>query len=125
MTDLGSDRMTQLAERLLRLTIQQKIKWSEAEGDSYIYAMADASAVIRNVDNDGRHPYALELYDKSGDIVDSLTTAYPRANHSVPPYNDLVMNLFVMARRSAHNVDEVINNFMAALPEPDEDDLAW
>jgi hypothetical protein len=119
--DYGTRRMADLATRLLTLTTSNKITWSEGEGGSYIYDTANSSISIRNADNDGKHPYVLDVYSARGEVVDTLRSRYVvPGSHATPlPWNDVLESLFTMARRSALNVDAVLDELLASLPDDD------
>lgn len=119
MSNSGNERLMELAGRLLSLTRQGKIHWSQGEASSYEYSTATSSVLVSNDDEDGRHPFTLEVYNDSGNVVDQLKTGYT-ATHMAYAWNDLIEELYTVARRDALDIDKVLDEILAQLPT-DED----
>lgn len=115
----GEAKLIALAERLLRLTERRKISWTQATDDAYQYSASSSTVIIGNVDHDGRHPYFFDLYDAQGTVVDTFRTHFHSSatTDAEPSTNLTIEALYVMARRSALNVDSVLDSLLADLPE--------
>lgn len=59
--------------------------------------------IIRSVDGDGRHPYALDVLNQQGTIVESFNT-----NELSSEAGDVLESLYHTARRNATNIDKII-----------------
>ncbi|HWL37316.1 MAG TPA: hypothetical protein VNQ77_14125 [Frankiaceae bacterium] len=124
MRDYGTNRLWALAQRLIALTEQGKVSWSEgAAADSFQLAASSASVTIASRDADGRAPFQLDVYSDSGTVVDSLESELRWDEEAQVDYpaewNDALETLYERAKRSALNIDTVIDSLIAELPEPD------
>jgi len=113
------EQLERLAKRLLGLTLAKKIAWSEADRPGiYLYSASSSSVTIKNKDLDDKHPYILTLYGESGTAVDSLSSTFmgDAPGEEEPLLNPLLEGLYVAARRSAINIEGILDALYSELP---------
>jgi hypothetical protein len=119
MANSNEDRLVDLAVRLLPPTLNGQIRWSIGERQSYIYVTPQSAVSIRNRDNDGDHPFVLEVFNGEGEVVDALLSKFIRPDDTTsvpPPWNAVLENLYSAARRNALDIDVVLDNLLDSLP---------
>jgi len=106
MIELG-----QILTGLVQRTNEGKLTWSSsAQGDRFVTSVDAISIVIVEVGGFGGPNYRLEIINEAGDTVDSL--GYDESTSE----QDLEMSrLFVLARRSASDVDVTLEKLAKAL----------
>ena len=100
MIELG-----QILTGLVKRTHQGRMKWSRTiEPNGYTTSVDAISIVIRLApyDEDAEY-YQLDILDEFGEPVESLTFF-----EAEPKQYDAMRELFVLARRSAHNIDTIL-----------------
>src|SRR5450759_3165036 len=113
------EQLEQLARRLLSLTVAKRISWSEADRPGmYLYSTSSSSVSVTNQDLDDKQPYILTLHGESGSPVDSLSSHFhhPGEGEEEPALNTLLQDLYVAARRSAMNIEGILDALYSELP---------
>ena len=107
MTDLGKI-LTGLVER----TEEGRLLWHRgAHSEQFIASVDTISMVIEEYEEDwGRRRYRLNIYNESGDLADSLDLRDLNGEQLKQ-----LERLFVLARRSANNVDSTLEKLAKAL----------
>ena len=107
MTDLGKI-ITGLVER----TNEGRLLWQRgAQSEQFITSVDTISMVVAEYEEDwGRRRYRLEIYNESGELADSLDFR-DMAGEQLKQLE----RLFVLARRSANNVDSTLEKLAKAL----------
>jgi len=100
MTDLG-----QILTGLVQRTTEGKLKWSRsAQSDRYVTSVDAISVlIVEYIDIGIGVAHRLDILDESGETVESLG-----APDTTPEENQKLDRLFVLARRSAHNIDSTL-----------------
>ena len=88
-------------------TAEGKLQWSRTVEEGSFAASLDAISVVIAVDDAG---YSLEILDESGSTVDSLEVP-----DTTKAEDDQLERLYVLARRSAHDVDSVLEKLARSL----------
>ena len=107
MIDLG-----QILDGLIQRTTEGKLKWRRSVRDDQFVVSVDAiSIVIQELPPRGGDPnYRLEILDENGRTVEVLH--YDNSNSE---QDKQMASLFVLARRSALNIDSVLQKLAEAL----------
>ena len=92
---------------LVARTTEGKLKWSRTVEEDSFAASLDAVSVVIAADDAG---YCLEILDESGSTVDSLESP-----DTTKAEDDQLARLFVLARRSAHDIDSVLEKLAKSL----------
>ena len=96
---------------LVRQTNAGKLKWSRAAQSDRFVTCVDAISIIIVESNDyDSTTYRLDILDESGDTVESLDY-----QDTTPEQDGELARLFVLARRSAHNIDATLEKLAKAL----------
>lgn len=121
MTTTDKERLTVLAQRLAAATATRAVEWQLADADVFTWRSNGGAVTIASRDRDGEPPYELSLQNHEQQRVDSLTSEL--LEDDLPaPWNDVLVELYRVARRSALRADEIIDALMAALPAQDVDE---
>ena len=100
----------QILAGLVQRTTEGKLKWSRAvQSDRFVTSVDAISVVIMEIDATSSN-YRLEILDESGETVESLR--YPDTSGEE---FELLARLYVLARRSALNVDLTLEKLAKAL----------
>ena len=104
MIELG-----QVLSGLVQRTAEGKLRWLRSVQDDRFIASVDAISVTitEEIPN---YRYRLEIFDESGDIVESLG----HQDTTTEQYEELA-RLYVLARRSARDVDSVLEKLAKGL----------
>ena len=111
MIELG-----QILTGLVQRTTEGKLKWSRTvESDRFVTSVDAISIVIVEItalmDIDVVFTsYRLTILDESGEVVESLDH-----NDTTPEQDEQLARLYVLARRSAHNIDATLEKLAKAL----------
>ncbi|MGW5304043.1 hypothetical protein ACWERF_08920 [Streptomyces griseoluteus] len=126
----GDTRLIKIVELLLRLTRAGRLEWDRiGTADQPIFATSftDASFVIRSKDNDGAHPFIVELRNERGEVLESIQTVgvRPLRGELSPEdqeerrrgreFNRTLHDLYNAARRNAMNIDRFLDGVLAQL----------
>ena len=103
MIELG-----QILLGLVQRTAEGKLKWTKAAEDDQFVASVDAISVT--IAKDGDFFHRLDILDESGGTVESL--GYTDTS---PDQDDELARLYVLARRSAHDVNSVLEKLAKGL----------
>ena len=105
MIELGT-----ILDGLIQRTSEGRLKWSRSvESDRFVTSVDAISIVIRVVSS-RYESYQLEILDESGETVDVL--GY---DNTTADQDEQLERLFVLARRSAHNIDSTLEKLAKAL----------
>jgi hypothetical protein len=121
------NRMVSLATSLLDRTRAGSIAWTATDDERrFLFSGTNTSVSITSfVDEDDDNITSLSLLNSRGTIVESLDSDFePRAPGSgYPPksWNKVLDDLYHAARRSALNVDAMLDDLFAELDAEDDD----
>jgi hypothetical protein len=118
-TDLEKERLTALAQRLASATAARVAQWQIEGDDVFTWGTDKGTAKIASRDRDGEPPYELTIYTAAHEKVDELTSEL-FADDQPAPWNEVLVDLYRVARRSALRADEIVDALMEALPREDE-----
>ena len=105
--------LEQVLTGLVRRTTEGKLRWSRTIQDDRFATSVDAISVVivqTLVDPYRGNEYRLDIVDESGEVVESLGPE----DTTVEQYGELE-RLFVLARRSALNIDSILQKLAEAL----------
>ena len=106
MIELG-----QILTGLVQRTTEGKLKWSRAvQNDRFVTSVDAVSIVIVETEDARRGSYRLDILDESGETVDSLSY-----QDSTGEEDEELARLYVLARRSALDVDSTLEKLAKAL----------
>jgi hypothetical protein len=113
MIELG-----QILDGLVQRTTEGKLRWSRTVAkdrfvtsvDAISVAIVDAGPIPEVNYETFRESYRLDILDESGDVVDSLGF-----KDTTGEQDQLLERLYVLARRSALNVDSVLEKLAKGL----------
>jgi hypothetical protein len=115
MNDLVKERLTMLVRRLAEATASGAAEWESREPDVYSWSSGAGVVSIGSRDRDGEPPYELVVYNSTDEPVDELASELLDDDQPAP-WNDALVELYRLARRSALRADDVIEALIAALP---------
>lgn len=112
MASYGSGRLVELVKRLNLATSKGDLEWQETDDTTAFMCIFDGPSVqIKSTDRDGSYPYILLILNEEGNVVESLRSGSD-------PWDDSEMGeLYERARRSATNVDDIIDSILKDLPK--------
>jgi hypothetical protein len=122
-TDLDKERLALLSRRLASATMTRGARWQFDDHEVFTWGTAQGSVRVASRDRDGEPPYELTLYNPAGEKVDELVSEL-LADDQPAPWNDALVELYRVARRSALGADEIVDALMGALPAEDANDAA-
>ena len=106
MIELG-----QILEGLVYRTTEGKLNWSRTVENGRFIASVDAvSVVIMEVGYFSGLSYVLDILDESGETVESL-----RHQDTTSEQDEQLARLYVLARRSALNIDSTLEKLAKGL----------
>ena len=106
MIELG-----QILSGLVQRTADGKLRWTRSVLDDRFVASVDAiSVTIEEEGNYSSARYRLDILDESGEIVESLGYRDTTAEQ-----DEELARLYVLARRSAHNIDSILEKLAKGL----------
>jgi hypothetical protein len=110
MIDLG-----QILVGLVQRTTEGKLKWSSSvENDRFVTSVDAISIVIVEYEGDwGKPRYRLDILDAWGELADSFDF-----RDTTPEQVFQLERLFVLARRSANDIDSTLEKLARALELP-------
>lgn len=129
------ERLVEIAQRFLRQTRDGKARWSTTDNESdFLYSGSQSSVLLSsNVDSDGDRWVYMKILNPRGTEVGTLKSSWsaqgygavsgsddPWASSSGSRYkpgehNKLLEDLYEAARRSALNIDEVLDSLFHEL----------
>ena len=107
-------RVEILVDALLAATARGGAEWHV--GDTYqvvVYRGPDGSVVLYPVNGDEKAPYALEVRDQEGAVLDARVTAYTANRESLTPLSRQIDELYHQARDAA--VAPVVDSILEEL----------
>jgi hypothetical protein len=113
--DPERQHLTELARRLTATTSTRAAQWQLETDDVFRWEAKEGSVTVASRDHDGEPPYELIVYSPEREKVDELRSEL-LANDEPAPWNDTLVELYRLARRSALRADEIIDALIAALP---------
>ncbi|MEZ3179932.1 hypothetical protein KYY02_14935 [Streptomyces pimonensis] len=130
-------RLVEIVDALLNLTTARRLDWDSigsARAEKYATSLSSTSFVVYSKDNDGQHPFVVELRNANGDLVESIRSrpVRPRMrrvrdeSETEDPavvarrkddesFNKKIQELYSRARRNAMNVDSFIDEVLEQL----------
>ena len=106
--------LDQILDGLIRRTMDGKLQWRRSVQDDRFVASVDAiSVVVREWtprSSGSRPSYRLEILDENGQTVEDL-----HYDNSTREQDEQMERLFVLARRSALNIDSVLQKLAESL----------
>ena len=103
--------LDQILTGLVLRTAEGKVKWTRTVQDNRLATSVGAISVVIMQDSDPPIVrYTLDILDESGEIVESLTY-----QETTTEQDDELARLYVLARRSALNVDATLERLAKAL----------
>ncbi|MFC7933550.1 hypothetical protein [Streptomyces cinereoruber] len=124
------DRLVKIVKLLLRSTKAGRLEWDSVGSNDrprYVTSFTDASFVVYSKDNDGAHPFIVELRNERGEILESIQSASIRPlrrelneeerleRQSQREFNNILYELHNVARRNAMNIDSFLDNLLSQL----------
>ena len=104
MIELG-----QILAGLVRRTEEGRLKWRRVvENDRFVTSLDAISIVIQEIQAGAF--YRLDIHDESGETVESLSY-----RDTSPEQDEQLARLYVLARRSALNIDATLEKLAKAL----------
>jgi hypothetical protein len=114
-TDLEKQRLAGLARRLASATSARHAQWRFEGDEVFSWGTDEGSVKVSSRDRDGEPPYELAIYNSANEKVDELTSEL-LAGDQPAPWNEALVELYRVARRSALKADEIVDALMDALP---------
>ena len=107
MTDLG-----QILSGLVQRTDEGSLKWHKSVQNDYFVTALDAIsiAIVEYEADWGKLRHRLDIFGESGDLADSFDY-----RDTTPEQVIQLERLFVLARRSANNIDSTLEKIAKAL----------
>lgn len=103
--------LAQILTGLVERTSEGKLKWSRTVQDHrFATSIGAISVVISEFDGQNPPRYGLDILDESGETVESL-----RYHNSTAEQDQQMERLFFQARRSALNIDEILERLAKGL----------
>ena len=99
--------LDQVLTGLVRRTEEGILKWSRTVEGSRFTTSVDTISILISIDSEG---YRLDILDESGEVVESLQYA-----DTTVEQDKKLERLFVLARRSAHNIDSTLEKLARGL----------
>jgi ankyrin repeat protein len=116
-SQLVSDRLVALCERLAATTVAGAAEWRNDSEDRFVWETGEGSVAIGSRDRDGEPPYQLAVYNRDRIEVDGLVSQLVDDDRPAP-WNAALTDLYRVARRSALRADELLDRLLALLPVP-------
>ena len=99
--------LSQILTGLLKRTTEGKVQWSRTvQNDRFVTSFDAVSVMLGDADRG----YLLEILDEEGEIVESLGYQETSAEQ-----DEEMLRLYVLARRSAYNIDKTLQKLARAL----------
>jgi len=118
--DRTEQRLTELANRLVAATTGRAEQWQLDGDDVFVWTAGEGVVTVGSRDRDGEPPYELVVYNPARERVDELTSEL-LTDDQPAPWNDALVDLYRVARRSALRADDIVDALIEALPEANLD----
>jgi hypothetical protein len=115
MTDLDKQHLADLAGRLAAATSARQAQWRFEGDEVFTWGTDQGSVKVASRDRDGEPPYELTVFNPANEKVDELTSEL-LADDRPAPWNEALVELYRVARRSALRADEIVDALMDVLP---------
>jgi hypothetical protein len=115
MTDVDKQHLALLAHRLAAATSARHAQWRFEGDEVFTWGTDQGSVKVASRDRDGEPPYELTVYNPANEKVDELASEL-LADDQPAPWNEALVELYRVARRSALGADEIVDALMGALP---------
>lgn len=104
--------LDQVLTGLVQRTAEGKLKWSRTVQEDRYATSVDAISlvIVEEIDFDRGGIYRLDIMDESGDLVESL-----RHEDTTSEQDKELARLYILARRSALNLDTVLQKLAKGL----------
>ena len=103
--------LEQVLTGLVQRTEEGKLNWNRSAQNGQFVTSVDAISIeIVEIHDWGKTWYRLDIFDESGEIVDSLGHREMTAEQ-----DQLLVRLYALARRSANDVDATLEKLVRAL----------
>ena len=112
MADEVNPKLAALIERLTRATERGVVAWQLQSETSFSYSTGSSSVIIASLDHDGQYPFVLRVLDNSGTELESELSHRGSLNYQERPLATEIERLYELARRSALNVDPVLDDLL-------------
>jgi hypothetical protein len=113
MTDYQHQQMLRLLAQLLERSNEGLVPWQIVDHHSFGVETAEARVVISSRDDNDRAPYDLDLIDASGNVLDTIGSAWVDGRQSA--WNENLQNLYFKAREIARDVQQVVEGFFESI----------
>ncbi|MFL5923528.1 MAG: hypothetical protein ACJ75Q_00225 [Gaiellaceae bacterium] len=115
MNDLVNERLTTLVRELAVATAAGAAEWQASQPDVYSWRSSEGAVSVGSRDRDGDPPYELVVFNAGDEKVDELASEL-LADDQPAPWNDALLELYRVARRSALGAEDVIEALIGSLP---------
>lgn len=116
------DKWRALVDRLVFYTNTKQVIWkSSADEATFISRISGNQISISEVENQANweNPdYVIRIYNKNGEVVDSFSDEDISDNSN--PYYRKMMNLYRTVVRLNNGSEDILNELLKELPDPDE-----
>ena len=103
--------LSEILEGLVQRTSEGRLKWKRAvENWRFVTSLDAISIVIEEIEEDRETYHRLDILNESGEIVESLGV-----QDTTPQQYKQLARLYVLARRSALDIDSTLEKIARAL----------
>lgn len=124
MAPTVEEKMVVLASKLLQETEAQNVSWNVANSGEISYGaraphafrvvLGAGAALVRNIDGDGAFPFEFAALNGVGQEIEALRTN-SRDREPAGEFDQLLLDLYTAARRSAFAVGATLDDLLNAL----------
>lgn len=113
MGSYGTKRLEELVVRLNLATARGDLEWQQTDDETaFVCIFGGPSIELKSKDQDGAAPFILQILNDKGNVIESI-----RSDTDNNPFEDYGLSeLYERARRSATNVDHIIDSILRGLP---------
>ena len=105
-------KLSSLVDVLLEKSREGKVSWKPtARSNEFLWGFSKYAVSIRQTSErfDSGHIYSLSIVNESGEEIETLI------HNANSPDHKIVQEMFILARRSANNVEESLDNLLQEL----------
>jgi hypothetical protein len=111
----SNSELKRLIQGLIAASRSGRVPWGKAsDGDAYIFAGTKAGVVVGSVDDDGRSPYFIRVFDNQGALVEEANTGLPDIDMNLAA---AVSELYSLARDLGRNLTPLVNSILQDIGE--------
>ncbi len=123
MNPLDPEQLILLLRRLISQTKRGLLRWEVAQSYEYVAQLPRHTVHIASVDRDDAPPYLLTLYRQADDLelVGSVETDVVPDTFEANEINGGLKELYLVALRSARNIDLAMREILEDLDELEEE----